>query len=137
MGDDVIEPPHEPREASDTPEWPSFAQALPGHGAPGDRAWAVVTHLSIFALGIAFPLAVVMFRGHKSPYVCHHAAEALNFHTTVLIAVLLCSMTSTLLVGLLMLPVVLVTAAALAVRAAVRTSRGAWHRYPLTLRFVS
>ncbi len=136
MGD-LIEPPHEPREASDTPEWPSFTEAQPGHGSTGDRTWAVLSHLSIFALGIAFPLAVVVFRGHKSPYVCHHAAEAVNFHTTVMLAVLLCSLTSAMLVGLLLLPVVLVTAATLAVRAAIRTSHGAWHRYPLTLRLVS
>ncbi len=118
-------------------DWPVNSAPPPGHGTRDDRAWAVSTHLSIFLLGIAFPLAVVLFKGHKSPYVCHQAAEALNFHTTVLLSVMACSLLSTFLVGLLLLPVVLVVAAGLAVRAAVHSSRGAWHRYPLTLRFVS
>ena len=137
MGDDTLEPPQEPREVPDDFDWPSFTQPVPGHGALSDRSWAVLTHLSIFVLGIAFPLAVVLFKGHKSPYVCHHAVQAINFHTTVLLAVLLCSFTSALVVGLLMLPVVLLTAATLAVRAAIRSGHGAWHRYPMSLRFVS
>ena len=117
--------------------WASRSALPPGHGTNQDRVWATVTHLSIFALGIAFPLAVVVFKGHRSPYVCHQAVEALNFQTTVLLAVLACTMLSAVLAGALLIPVVLVTAAALAVRAALRASRGAWHRYPYILRFVS
>ena len=126
--------PSTPFEAED---WPWSAEALPGHGSREDQVWAVSTHLSIFALGIAFPLAVVMFKGHRSPYVCHQAVEALNFHTTVLLAVLFCSLMSFFLVGAFLLAVVLAVAAVLAVRAALQARRGAWHRYPLTLRFVS
>ena len=121
-----------------TPEQPWFAErAQPGHGSSGDRAWAVAAHVGLVPLPIAVPLAVVLFRGHLSPYVCHQAVEALDFPTTVLLAVLACSVLSAFLVGAFLLPVVLVGAAVLAVRAAVQTRRGAWHRYPLTLRFVS
>lgn len=140
MGDDAPTPPADPDEplpGLEPGEWPWHDEAAPGHGSRDDLAWAVSAHLSIFALGIAFPLAIVLFRGHRSPYVCHQAVEALNFHTTVLLSVMACSLLSTFLVGLLLLPVVLVVAAGLAVRAAVHSSRGAWHRYPLTLRFVS
>ncbi len=117
--------------------WSSQSALPPGHGTHQDRAWATATHLSIFAFGIAFPLVIVLWKGHRSPYVCHQAIEALNFQTTVLLAVILCTMLSAVLAGALLMPVVLVTAAALAVRAALRASRGAWHRYPFILRFVS
>jgi uncharacterized Tic20 family protein len=117
--------------------WPWAAEPLPGHGSRSDQMWAMSSHLSIFALVIAFPLAVVMVRGHRSPYVCHQAVEALNFHTTVVLAVLLCSILSAFLVGAFLLPVVVVWAAVLSVRAAAHARRGAWHRYPFTLRFVS
>ena len=121
------------------PEWPQDVHALsqppPGHGSDSDRAWAVAAHLSIFALFIAFPLVVVLVK-ERSPFVCHHAREALNFHTTVVLAVLLCSLVSVVLAGALLLPLVLGVAAALAVRGAISSSRGAWHRYPLSVRFV-
>jgi uncharacterized Tic20 family protein len=158
MADDAPTPPRDPDEAEPTDPsevvptdpsevvpptpfeaeaWPWASEPLPGHGSRDDQVWAVSTHLSIFAFGIAFPLAVVLFKGHRSPYVCHQAVEALNFHTTVLLAVLFCSVTSVFLVGAFLLPVVLAVAAVLAVRAALQARRGAWHRYPLTLRFVS
>lgn len=158
MGDDPLTPPRDPEEAVppgaggpgaagpggtvparpfEAEDWPWAAEALPGHGSRSDQIWAVSSHLSIFVLGIAFPLAVVMARGHRSPYVCHQAVEALNFHTTVMLAVLVCSLLSAFLLGAFLLPLVLAWAAVLAVRAAVHARRGAWHRYPFILRLVS
>ena len=120
----------------DLPEW--WSQAPPaGHGTSGDRAWAVLSHLSIVPLIIAVPLAVVLGRGHRSPYVCHQAVEALNFHITVVVALLLCSLASVVPGGLVLLPVVVAGAGTLAVQAAVAARRGAWHRYPVTVRFLS
>jgi uncharacterized protein len=115
----------------------SVAGPLPGHGTSADRRWATVTHLSIFPLAIAFPLVVVLTKGERSAYVAHHAVEALNFQTTVVLAVLLCALTAAATAGLLLLPLVLLGAAGLSVRAASRSRRGAWHRYPFTVRLIS
>ena len=112
-------------------------RAQPGHGSSGDRAWAVLSHVGLVPLPIAVPLAVVLFRGHVSPYVCHQAVEALNFHITVVLALLGCSLLSVVAFGIVALPLVLVAAATLAVRAAVAARRGAWHRYPVCLRLLS
>ena len=109
----------------------------PGHGTPEDRAWAVLSHLSLVPLLIAVPLAVVLGRGHRSPYVCHQAVEALNFHITVVLALLVCSLASVVPAGLVLLPVVVVGAGTLAVQAALAARHGAWHRYPVTVRFLS
>jgi uncharacterized Tic20 family protein len=113
------------------------AAPLPGHGTRVDRRWAMLAHLSIFPLAIAFPLVVVLSKGERSAYVAHQAVEALNFQTTVLLALLLCALTAAATIGLLLLPVVVVGAGGLAVRAAVCARRGAWHRYPVSLRLVS
>jgi uncharacterized Tic20 family protein len=113
------------------------AGPLPGHGSRSDRTWAVLTHLSIVALAIAFPLVVVLTKGERSPYIGHQAVEALNFQTTVLLAALLCTLTAAVTVGMLLLPVVLLGAVGLSVRAARGAGRGAWHRYPVCIRFVS
>lgn len=115
----------------------SVTGPLPGHGTCADRRWAVATHLSIFPLAIAFPLVVVLTKGEHSAYVAHHAVEALNFQTTVALAVLVCALTAVVTAGLLLLPVVLVAAAAMSVRAASCSRRGAWHRYPFIVRLVS
>ncbi len=106
----------------------------PGGGSPSDRAWAFATHLSL-PMALAFPLVVVLWRGDRSPYVAHHATEALNFQTTVLLACGVCTLLAS--AGVLLLPAVLLGAVVLAVRAARASSRGAWHRYPWILRFVS
>jgi uncharacterized protein len=124
----VTEPP-EPQWYSDRPP--------PGHGTSGDRAWAVAAHVGLVPLPIAVPLAVVLFRGHLSPYVCHQAVEALNFHITVVLALLGCSLLSVVAAGIVALPLVLVAAVVLAARAAVAARRGAWHRYPVSLRLLS
>ena len=108
-----------------------------GHGTSHDRTWAVFAHLSIVPLGIATPLAVALWKGERSPYIGHQAVEAVNFQTTVLLAVLLCTLTAAATIGLLLLPVVVVGALGLSVRAAVCAHRGAWHRYPISLRLVS
>jgi uncharacterized protein len=115
----------------------SVAGPLPGHGTSVDRRWAVATHLSIFPCAIAFPLVVVLTKGERSAYVAHHAVEALNFQTTVVLAVLVCALTAAATAGLLLLPLVLLAAAALSLHAASRSRRGAWHRYPFTVRLVS
>jgi uncharacterized protein len=113
------------------------AEPPPGHGTSGERVWAVLTHLSIVPLAIAFPLVVVLSKGERSPYVLHQAVEALNFQTTVLLALLLCALTSAVLVGTVLLPVVIGGAVLHAARAALAARRGAWHRYPFTLRLLS
>lgn len=118
------------------PQWYSD-RPPPGHGTSGDRAWAVAAHVGLVPLPIAEPLAVVLFRGHLSPYVCHQAVEALNFHITVVLALLGCSLLSVVAAGIVALPLVLVAAVVLALRAALAAQRGAWHRYPVSLRLLS
>jgi hypothetical protein len=124
--------------AADEPGFDALLVAPPqtGHGTANDRTWAVLAHLSIVPLAIAFPLVVVLWKGERNAYVGHQAVEALNFQTTVLLAVLLCTLTAAA-VGLLLLPVVVLGAVGLSVRAARCAGRGAWHRYPLSVRFVS
>lgn len=112
-------------------------QPPPGHGTTSDRFWAVLSHLSlVLVVGLVLPLVVVLVKGHKSPFVCHHAVEALNFQTTVLLAVFACSLLNVAGTGLVLLLVVLLGAGAMSVVAAAQAYRGAWHRYSLALRLV-
>src|SRR5437016_311772 len=60
-------------------------------GPPTDvqRLWSVLSHLSLFALPFIGPLIIVQTLGKRSPFVRYHAAEALNFHITVVIVMIL------------------------------------------------
>jgi len=114
---------------------PTFSSAPPpGHGTGSDRAFAIASHLG---LTIAVPLVVVLSRGHRSAYVCHQAVEALNFQITVMLAVLASSLAAVVPPGIVVLPLVLAAAVGFAVQAARAAGRGAWHRYPVTVRFLS
>ncbi|MBC7374589.1 MAG: DUF4870 domain-containing protein, partial [Frankiales bacterium] len=55
---------------------------------PEDTTWSVLAHLSIFVLSLIGPLAIYLVYKDSSPFTRHHAAEALNFHLTLLIATL-------------------------------------------------
>ena len=71
------------------------------------------------------------------PYVDYHAKEALNFNISFLIYGIVATFSIIFLVGLLLLPVVLVSWFVLVIVAAVKASSGEYYRYPMTLRFIS
>src|SRR5438105_1183198 len=80
---------------------PGYGQPPPGYAPPGygqppspwpgvdalrpeeERLWSTLTHLSFFVFGLIVPLILMLTLGTRSPYVRHHAVEALNFHITV------------------------------------------------------
>jgi uncharacterized Tic20 family protein len=112
-----------------------------GHGAGppsgDDTTWAVLTHLSYFVVGLIAPLVVYLVKKDSSPFVRQHAAEALNFHLTLLIAFVVSAVLVIVLIGLLLLFVVFLVGAVFSVIAAIAAGKGEQYRYPMTIRFVS
>ena len=98
---------------------------------------AVLVHLSLFAFGLVGPLVLYLVKKDSSPFLRHHAAQALNFHITVAIAVFASFAMVFVLIGFVLLPAVAIASSILAIVAAVRASRGEPYRYPLTIPFVS
>jgi uncharacterized Tic20 family protein len=101
-----------------------------------ERLWSTLTHLSFFVFGLIVPLILMLTLGTRSPYVRHHAVEALNFHITVWIAAFVSGLTILLVVGVVLLPAVLIAAAVFTVIAAVKAYQGVPYRYPLSIRLV-
>ncbi|MDT7570359.1 MAG: hypothetical protein QOE05_533 [Actinomycetota bacterium] len=101
-----------------------------------DTTWAVLAHLSFFALGLIAPLVIYLVKKDESPFSRHHAAEALNFHITLAIAGIVSAVLILVLIGILLLVVVFIGGAVLSVVAALAAGRREWYRYPLTIRFV-
>jgi len=101
-------------------------------------------HLSLFAFGLVGPLVLYLVKKDSSPFLRHHAAQALNFHITVAIAVFASFALIFVLIGFVLLPAVAIASSILAIAssilaivAAVRASRGEPYRYPRMIPFVS
>lgn len=107
------------------------------------KNWAVLAHLSAF-LGYAVPvagkvlgpLAVYLIKGKEHPFIEDQAREALNFQLSVTIYLMIAALMICIGIGIVLVPLLLVTDAILVVIAAVHASRGEAYRYPLTIRFI-
>ena len=128
--------------------------APPRSPTDSGKAFAVVSHVGMFAGGFVLPLVIYLTEGKKDEFVRHHSREALNFQITFL-AVWILAMGGFFLSFLLsvgadddfgfffpfppLFPVLLMVQAAsmaLAILGAVRASQDQWWRYPLSIRFV-
>jgi uncharacterized Tic20 family protein len=117
---------------------PGWYPPPPGWQPPAeDTTWAVLAHLSLFAFGLIAPLVIYLVKKDESPFTRHHAAEALNFHLTLMIAGIVSLILVLILIGVLLLIVLFIAGAVLAILAAIAASRREAYRYPLTIRFVS
>ena len=106
-------------------------------GGGDDTTVAMLAHLLGLFTGFVGPLVLYLIKkDNSSPFVRHHAAEALNFQLTVIIAVLVSVPLILVLVGILLLIAIPIAAIVLTIVAAVRANGGDWYRYPLTIRFV-
>lgn len=105
------------------------------------KNWAVLTHLSAFAMLLGIPSVVgpvVTWAVKKDdPYVDFHGKEAMNFNISFLIYGAISAVLILALVGLVLLPLVGLTWFVLVIVAAVRASDGEYYRYPFTIRFIN
>lgn len=109
-----------------------------------ERHWGMLAHFlalassALFGMSFIGPLAVYLIKRHESPFIAHHAKEALNFHLSLLVymvaAVALTWLVSDYLAILAVaVPVFGVVAT---VRAGLQAHRGELSQYPLCLRFI-
>jgi len=116
---------------------PPGAYGQPAGPTTDETTWALLTHLSYFVVGLIAPLVVYLVKKDSSPFVRQHAAEALNFHLTLLIAFVVSAVLVIVLIGLLLLFVVFLVGAVFSVIAAIAAGKGEQYQYPMTIRFVS
>jgi len=121
-----------------------------------DRAWAMLSHLTIHFLPVVGPLAIRWWKGRESAFARREATEALNFQLAAIMAGVAISglatgafhfayhyadplygwklMLAVLILSVPWLIVLVVLAATWSIIAMVRTSKGQAYRYPLSLR---
>lgn len=105
------------------------------------RNLATLSHLSAFITFVGIPSLVgplvMWLLNRDDPFVEQQAKESLNFNISFLIYGVVATLSIILLVGLIALPVVLVTWFVLVIVAAVKAGNGEDYQYPFTIRFVS
>src|SRR5918993_1520475 len=105
--------------------------------SPSDeKLWATLINVGALFFGFLAPLIGYLVLKDRGPFVRAHSATSLNFQLTLLIAYIVGSILTVVLVGFLILAAVWVLNVVFCIVAAVKANRGEWYTYPLTITFV-
>jgi uncharacterized protein len=105
--------------------------------ATSDKALMILCHLSAFVgAPLLLPFIVWLVKRRDPDLVAAHAAEALNFHLSLLLYAILLIPLCMIVIGIPIAVVMGLASIVLAILAAVRASDGVLYRYPLTIRLV-
>ncbi len=111
-----------------------YGQPMPG--VPNPRSTAALAHW-LGLLGFIGPLVIYVTSGNQDPFVRHHSAEALNFHITVAIGLMVSAVLICVGIGIITFFLFWIGGIVLSVMAALAASRGEWYKYPFSFRIVS
>ena len=113
---------------------------LPPFPAPiqqDETVWALLAQLSgLVGFGLIGPLIIMLVAGDQRPFQKAAATEALNFHLTVLFALIASFVLIIVVIGIFLLLAVGIGALVFSIIAAVAVSRAETYRYPLTIRLI-
>ena len=104
------------------------------------RNLGVLSHLSAFVMAFGIPsvfgpLAMWLFN-RDDPHVEFHAREALNFNISMTIYAAVSAVLVLVIVGIVLLPLVILTWFVLTIMATVKASNAEHYQYPLTIQFI-
>lgn len=106
------------------------------------RNWAVISHLSAFVMFVGIPAVIGpvvawALKKQEDPFIDFHGKEAVNFNISFLIYGAVSAILILAVVGIILLPIVLLTWFALVIVGAVNAGNGQYYKYPFTIRFIS
>lgn len=125
---------------------PSYTPPPPGYGGPqpvqpmnpaDEKLWATLIHLGGLFFGFLAPLIGYLVLKDRGPFVRAHAATALNFQLTLLIAYIVGSILIIAIIGIFVLIAAYVLNIVFCIIAAVKANQGQWYKYPMSIPFVS
>lgn len=126
---------------SDVPP-PASPPASPYQAAtpmnPADeKLWATLIHIGGILFGFLPALIGYLVLKDRGPFIREHAATALNFQITLLIAYIVGTILIIVVVGFLIILAAWVLSIVFCIMAAVAANKGERYSYPMTIRFVS
>lgn len=101
-----------------------------------ERQWGLIVHISSIFFGFFGPLVIWQLKKSTMPFLDDQGKEALNFQITVLLLVIVCGLLFFIFIGMILLPLVLLSNLILCLIAGVKANGGEYYRYPLTLRLI-
>jgi uncharacterized protein len=105
--------------------------------ADEEKTWGILAHAGGLVLGFISPLIVWLIYKDRSLWIDRTAKEALNFQISYAIYLLVSAISLIVLVGLILLPVVIVTYYIFMIIGIVKAAAMEDYRFPLILRLVS
>jgi len=113
------------------------------HPSQEERNLAMFCHLGAFA-GFIFPfgsiivpLVIWLTKKDESPYIDYHGKESLNFQISVMIAMVIAAILIFVIIGIPLLIALVLFEVVMLIIASIKTSEGAYYRYPISLRLIN
>lgn len=125
---------------SDAPPPPGnpYAQTPTSQMSPADeKMWATLIHVGGILFSFVPALIGYLVLKDRGPFIRAHAATALNFQITLLIAYIVGGVLIIVLIGILITIAAWALAIAFGIMAALAANRGQYYTYPLSIKFVS
>ncbi len=131
---DAPPPPATPYES----QVPANPYQAPTPMTPSDeKMWATLIHIGGILFNFLPALIGYIVLKDKGPFIRAHAATALNFQITLLIAYIAGVVLSIVLIGLFVLLAAWILSIVFGIMAALAANKGEWYTYPMTIKFVS
>ena len=127
----------------ETPPQEQMGSFISGSPMPtqDEKTMGLIAHIgalvaSLFGLGFAVPLVLMLTKGKESAFIRAHSVESLNFQITVFIAAVISSITICIGIGAILLPVVVIAAFVFCIIAGLKANEGQLYKYPVNIRLV-
>jgi uncharacterized Tic20 family protein len=124
-------------DATPPPPPPSPYQGSAQLSPADEKLWATLIHVGGILFGILPSLIGYLILKDKGPFIRAHTATALNFQITLLIAYIVGSILTLVLVGFIILAAAWVLSIVFGIIAAMRANAGQPYVYPLSIKFVN
>lgn len=102
-----------------------------------EKLWATLIHVGGIFFSFLPALIGYLIMKDRGPFVRAHAASALNFQITLVIAYVVGGILSVVGIGLLIMAAAYVLNIVFSIIAAVKSNQGQWYTYPVAIKFLS
>jgi uncharacterized Tic20 family protein len=105
------------------------------------RNWAMICHLSglagfVMPFGnVLGPLIVWAIKKDDHPFINDQGKEALNFHLTMTLCLIISAILILVVIGILLISVLCIYILFMIIIASINANDGVYYRYPMTIRF--
>ena len=131
------QPPVPPQQPPVPPQYGGPAPAAQPLNPSDEKLWATLIHVGGIFFSFVPALVGYLVLKDRGPFVRAHAATALNFQLTMLIAQVVAGILWIVVIGVFLTIAISIVTLIFSIIAAVKANQGEWYTYPLSIKFVS